>query len=53
MELSGSGDTIYEIGNFTRKVSQKGQKPVEDKGKYVIIWKYTASGWKVHYSGQL
>ena len=48
VELSGSGDTIHEIGNYILKISQKGQKPVEDKGKYIVIWKHTAPGWKLH-----
>jgi len=48
VELSGSGDTVHEVGNYTLKISQKGQKPVEDKGKYIVIWKHTASGWKLH-----
>jgi ketosteroid isomerase-like protein len=48
MELSGSGDAFYDLGNLTAKFREKGQKPVEVKGKYMIIWKHTASGWKVH-----
>ena len=48
MELSGSGDTIHEIGNYTLKIHSKGQKPIEDKGKYIVIWKHTVSGWKLH-----
>jgi uncharacterized protein (TIGR02246 family) len=48
MELSGSGDTIHEVGSYTLKISPKGQKPVEDKGKYIVIWKHTASGWKLY-----
>jgi uncharacterized protein (TIGR02246 family) len=47
-ELSGSGDTIHEIGNYTLKIHPEGQKPIEDKGKYIVIWKHTASGWKLH-----
>ena len=48
MESSGSGDTIHGVGNFASEISQKGQKPVEVKGKYITILKHTASGWKVH-----
>jgi uncharacterized protein (TIGR02246 family) len=48
MELSGSGDTIHEIGSYTLKIHPKGQNPSEDKGKYIVIWKHTASGWKLH-----
>jgi len=48
MELSGSGDIIHEIGNYTLKIHPEGQQPIEDKGKYIVIWKHTASGWKLH-----
>jgi uncharacterized protein (TIGR02246 family) len=48
MELSGSGDIIHEIGNYALQIHPKGQKPIEDKGKYIVIWKHTASGWKLH-----
>ena len=48
VELSGSGDTINEMGNYTLKIQPKGQKPIEDKGKYIVIWKHTAYGWKIH-----
>jgi uncharacterized protein (TIGR02246 family) len=47
-ELSGTGDTIHEIGNYTLKIHPEGQQPIEDKGKYIVIWKHTASGWKLH-----
>ena len=48
VELSGTGDTVYEIGNYILKIHPKGQKPIEDKGKYIVIWKHTAYGWKLH-----
>jgi ketosteroid isomerase-like protein len=47
-ELFGSGDLFTEIGSYTLKIQPAGQKPVEDKGKYVIIWKQTAEGWRLH-----
>ena len=47
LELDGSGDTFYEVGNLTVNVHQKGQKPVEVKSKHIIILKHTASGWKI------
>jgi len=47
-ELTGSGDTYTEVGSYTLKLQAKGQKPVEDKGKYVVIWKQTPDGWKLH-----
>ena len=48
VELSVSGDTFHVIGNYTAKISEKGQKLVEEKGKYLIIGKRTAVGWKAH-----
>jgi len=48
LELSGSGDTINEIGNYTLTIHPRGQKPIEDKGMYIVIWKHTAFGWKLH-----
>jgi len=48
MELSNSGDTAYAVGTYTVKISRKGQEPIEDKGKYLLVWKHTATGWKVH-----
>lgn len=47
-ELTGSGDTYTEVGSYTLKTQPKGQKPVEDKGKYVVVWKQTPDGWKLH-----
>lgn len=48
VELFGTGDTLTEVGNYTLKIQPAGQEPVEDKGKYVVIWKQTAEGWKLH-----
>ena len=48
VELSVSGDTFHVIGDYTAKISDKGQKLHEEKGKYIIIGKRTATGWKAH-----
>lgn len=48
-ELSLSGDTVQEIGNYTIKIQPEGQAASEDKGKYIVIWKRTADGWKMHW----
>jgi uncharacterized protein (TIGR02246 family) len=48
IELSVSGDAFHVIGDYTAKISDKGQKLHEEKGKYIIIGKRTAAGWKVH-----
>jgi hypothetical protein len=34
VELSVSGDTAYEIGNYTEKFHPKGKESFEVKGKY-------------------
>ena len=49
VELSGSGDTVNEIGKYTLKIQPEGQEPVEERGKYVVVWKRTADGWKMHW----
>lgn len=48
VELSGSGDTVHELGNYVLKIQLKGKKSTEDRGKYIVIWKRTAGGWKLH-----
>jgi uncharacterized protein (TIGR02246 family) len=47
-ELVGSGDTYTEIGNYTLMLRPTEQEAVEDKGKYVVVWKQTDEGWKLH-----
>jgi uncharacterized protein (TIGR02246 family) len=49
LDVFGSGDLAYEIGKFTLTVQPEGQEPVEQKGKYVVVWKQAADGsWKLH-----
>ncbi len=48
-DLYGSGDVVYEVGKYTLKFQLEGQESLEDKGKYVLIWKKVADGtWKRH-----
>jgi len=47
-ELSVNGDIAYEIGNYTEKFHPKGKEFIEVKGKYLVIYKKTADGWKIH-----
>ena len=47
-ELVGSGDTYTEVGSYTLMLRPTEQEAVEDKGKYVVIWKQTGDGWKLH-----
>jgi uncharacterized protein (TIGR02246 family) len=49
VDVSGDGDLAYEIGTFALKIQPEGQEPIEQKGKYVVVWKKTADGvWKLH-----
>ena len=47
-EIAVSGDVAYEMGNYTEKFRPKGKEPFEFKGKYLLVLKRTASGWKIH-----
>ena len=49
VELVGSGDIINEIGNFKTIVHPEGQERIENKGKYVVLWKRKTEGWKMHW----
>ena len=49
VELFGSGDTVNAIGNYYLKFKPGGQELMEDKGKYIVIWKKTPKGWKMHW----
>ncbi len=44
VDLVGSGDTYTERGEYTLKVAAG-----EDKGKYLVVWKNTPDGWKLHW----
>jgi hypothetical protein len=48
VELLGTGDTITELGEYRMKLQTEGQRSMEDKGKYIVVWKKTSDGWKLH-----
>ena len=49
VDLYGNGDIVYEVGKYTLTIQPEGQEPIEDKGKYVVVWKLQADGsWKKH-----
>ncbi len=49
VDVYGSGDLAYEVGNYVLTIQPEGQEPIEDKGKYVVVWKQVADGsWKMH-----
>jgi len=44
--VAQSGDIAYDIGTYTFQMNgPKG--PVEDKGKYLVVWKKQDGQWKV------
>jgi uncharacterized protein (TIGR02246 family) len=49
VSVEGSGDTAYETGTFTIKVTPEGKAAMTDSGKYMAVWKRGADGmWKLH-----
>lgn len=48
VEVVGSGDTVTERGEYVLKL-ESGGKPKEDKGKYIVVWRNTLEGWKLHW----
>ena len=45
--MGRSGDLAYEIGAWDMRLNDKDGKPVNSKGKYVVVWKKQPSGeWK-------
>lgn len=48
VELIGEGDAITEMGEYLLKLHSAG-KDMEDKGKYLVVWKKTPEGWKIHW----
>jgi uncharacterized protein (TIGR02246 family) len=49
VDVSGAGDLAYEIGRFALKVQPQGKEIIEQKGKYVVVWKRAPDAvWKLH-----
>ena len=44
VEVVGKGDTFTEMGEYHTKLTTG-----EDRGKYVVVWKSTPEGWKLHW----
>ena len=44
IDVSGAGDLAYEIGAFALKIQPQGKEPIEQKGKYVVVWKLNPDG---------
>jgi len=49
VDVMGADGLAYEIGKYAMTIQPEGQEPVEDMGKYVVVWKLQADGsWKLH-----
>jgi uncharacterized protein (TIGR02246 family) len=47
VEVSKSGDTAYATGTYELTMNDANGKPINDRGKYVEVWKKQADGkWK-------
>lgn len=44
VDVSGAGELAYEIGAFALKIHPQGKEPIEQKGKYVVVWKLAPDG---------
>jgi ketosteroid isomerase-like protein len=50
MEIIREGDSAFEWGNYVVSFHPEGQEPVEEKGKYMVLWRRMADGsWKKHW----
>ncbi len=47
IEAAASGDLAYEIGTYALGFDRAGAARVEDRGKYVVVWKRLDGTWKV------
>ena len=47
--VDGTGDTVTEMGEYMLKLQPEGQEAMEDKGKYVVLWKKEPEGWRLHW----
>ena len=49
VDIIGMGDVVCEIGKYALTIQPEGQEAMEDRGKYLVIWKKAADGtWKLH-----
>ncbi len=47
-DVLASGDLVIETGTFSMTTVPKGGKPMNDKGKYISVWKKQMDGsWKI------
>jgi ketosteroid isomerase-like protein len=48
-ELHDLGEFIAERSRYELTVQPPGMSPMVDKGKYVVVWKKTPSGYKIYW----
>jgi len=48
-ELHDLGEFVIERSSYKTIVQPPGLSPIEDKGKYVMVWKNTPSGYKMYW----
>jgi ketosteroid isomerase-like protein len=47
VETEGRGDLAYDRGTYSMTVTPAGASPIEDRGKYIAVWRKQADGsWK-------
>lgn len=47
-QISGSGETVTEVGDYTLRVSPPGQMESIESGKFLIVWKKQGDNtWKI------
>jgi uncharacterized protein (TIGR02246 family) len=51
LETHATGDNGYDVGTYEQGLAEpSASTPVSDTGKYVVIVRRTAAGWKVAYA---
>lgn len=48
-ELHDLGDYVNERSRYELTIQPPGMSPIVDKGKYVVVWKNTPSGYKIYW----
>jgi len=48
LEIQGQGDWAFDRGTYSMTVTRAGEAPIDDRGKYLIIWRKQAdASWKI------
>lgn len=47
-DVTELGDTAFEVGTYTMRMPAAGESAMDDRGKYVVIWRRSGDGaWKL------